>query len=113
MAILTFSLTKQQFLSGAKTVTRRTWAEKHIEMWQRLWDTERLVHDAWDKIPIAGGEPIGKFRLTVRPYREQLANMPVEDLIEEGGMCATIDEFCYLIGRSPNDVVTVVRFEKL
>ena len=113
MAILTFSLTTDEFLSGAKTVTRRDWAGEHLKRWQTFWDTERLVHDAWDRIPIAGGKPIGKLRLTARPYQERLAEMPVEDLQAEGGMCATLEDFCDLIGKSPDEVVTVIRFEKV
>jgi len=113
MAILTFSFTTNEFLEGMKTVTRRDWVKKHLEMWQRFWDTDRLVHDAWDKIPIAGGKPIGKIRLTARPYQERLADMPNEDLIAEGGMCMTLEDFYCLIGKSSEEIVSVVRFEKL
>jgi len=113
MAILTFTLTTKEFGSGRKSVTRRTWSARQLEMWQRLWDTDRHVHDAWDKIPIAGGRPIGRIRLTARPYRERLRDMPEADLAAEGGMCESLDEFCRLIGRSPEDYVTVVRFQKI
>jgi len=113
MAIITFSLTEEQFATGKKTVTRRDWSDRHRRMWQNLWDSGRLEHDAWDRIPIAGGRPIGRLRLTARPYVERLRDMPESDLYAEGGMCATIDGFCQLIGKLPDDYVTVIRFEKV
>ena len=63
MAILSFSITTNEFLSGNKTVTRRDWSEKQFSMWQRLWDNGKRIHDAWDNIPRAGGKFIGKFKL--------------------------------------------------
>ncbi len=113
MAILSFALTKEEFLSGRKTVTRRDWSDEHFRMWVRLWDTGRLVHDAWDNIPRAGGRKIGSLKLTARPYRERLAKMPRADLNAEGGMCSTLDDFYALIRKTPSDYVTVVRFQKL
>ena len=113
MAIISFALTTQEFLSGRKTVTRRAWDCKHFERWCRWWDEGKLVHQAWDKVPYAGGKRIGTFELTCRPYREMLANMPLSDLEAEGGMCKTREEFCKLIGMFPDDVVTVIRFKKV
>jgi hypothetical protein len=82
-------------------------------MWQNMWDTDRVIHQAWDRIPIAGGQPIGRLRLTARPYLERLREMPASDLLAEGGMCDSLREFCDLIGRCPDDYVTVIRFEKV
>lgn len=113
MAILSFSMTKQEFLSGNKTVTRRTWADSYHEMWERMWETNRLVHDAYDNIPRAGGRKIGQFELINKPYREKLSDMPVDDLIAEGGMCSSIEEFIEFIGKNPNDTVSVIRFIKV
>ena len=113
MAILSFSMTKNEFLKGNKTVTRRNWSDRHFRMWINLWEKSRYIHDAWDNIPIAGGSKIGEFRLTAKPYRERLADMPVEDLAAEGGMCSTLDDFYQLIGMSETDIVTAIRFEKL
>lgn len=113
MAILTFSYTAEEFKDGKKTVTRRTWADKHFRMWQNLWDANKLEHDAWDKIPIAGGKQIGQFRLTKRPYEEYLKDMPQEDLAAEGGMCESLEEYFNFIGQSPDTIVKVIRFEKL
>ncbi len=113
MAILSFSKTKEQFIAGEKTVTRRSWADSHFEMWVRLWDSKRLVHDAYDNIPRAGGRKIGKFRLTTRPYKERLADMPKTDLIAEGGICSSLEQFYELIGASSDDFVAVIRFARI
>lgn len=113
MAILSFGITKDEFLSGNKTVTRRDWAESHFRMWVQMWENDRHIHDAYDNVPRAGGTKIGEFRLTQRPYIEKLSDMPMDDLMDEGGMCSTLDEFYKLIGKSPQDYVTVLRFEKV
>jgi hypothetical protein len=113
MAIISFSLTKEEFLLGKKTVTRRDWSDEHFKMWVNLWDSGKIVHDAWDNIPRAGGKKIGKLILTKRPYKEQLAQMPITDLNAEGGMCSTLDEYYSLIGKSPHDYVAVIRFKKM
>ncbi|AFJ21461.1 hypothetical protein [Salisaeta icosahedral phage 1] len=113
MAIISFALTKDEFLSGQKTVTRRDWAASHMANWQRWYDEGRLIHDAYDKIPIAGGKPIGRFRLVERPYWEALADMPEDDLQAEGGMVDTLEEFYELIGFPPSHEVAVVRFERV
>ena len=110
MAILSFSLTKDEFLSGKKTVTRREWADTYHEMWERMWDTNRLIHDAYDNIPRAGGKKIGQIRLIHKPYKERLSDMPFDDLDAEGGMCSSHEEFYNLIGKSPEDIVSVIRF---
>ena len=113
MAILSFALTKDEFLAGKKTVTRRGWSDDHFKMWVRFWEAGRHVHDAWDNNPRAGGKKIGELILTTRPYKERLDKMPLSDLEAEGGMCSTLDEFYALIRKSPREYVTVVRFYKL
>ena len=113
MAILSFALTKREFLSGLKTVTRRAWSDHQFRMWVNMWESDRRVHDAWDNNPRAGGKRIGRLALTAKPYRERLGQMSEADLRAEGGMCSSLEEFCALIGKSPNDYVTVIRFEKL
>ena len=113
MAILSFSMTKNEFLADKKTVTRRNWADAHFSMWVRMWDTNRRVHDAYDNTPRVGGKKIGEIELTARPYKEKLADMPVEDLMAEGGMCKSLEEFCDLVGMRPQDKVTVIRFHRV
>ena len=113
MAFISFALTKDEFLSGNKTVTRRKWKASHYAMWQRFWDEGKTVHDAWDKVPFAGGQKIGKFELTCRPYHEYLFDMPEDDLVHEGGMVDTLEDFYNLIGAHPNEQVVVIRFKKV
>jgi len=110
--IIVFAKTTPAFLSGTKTVTRRYWTKKYFQRWLNAWDTGHLVHDAWDKSPRVGGKKIGQFQLTARPYLEQLADMPLNDLEAEGGMCKTIDEYISFIGKTPETVVAVIRFER-
>ncbi|HAA53560.1 MAG TPA: hypothetical protein DCE42_02325 [Myxococcales bacterium] len=112
--ILSFALTTEELLSGAKTVTRRDFAPTQLARWQAQYDKDPdKLHQAWDKVPFAGGQRIGEFRLTYRPYLERLRDMPVEDLEAEGGMVETIEEFAKLIGKNLDDEVTVIRFEKV
>lgn len=111
MAIITFSLTSDALLKGKKSVTRRDWKRSHMSNWQRWYDEGRRVHDAYDRIPIAGGRKIAEIRLIERPYWETLKNMPEEDLEAEGGMVDKLDRFYDLIGLPPSHEVAVVRFE--
>lgn len=113
MAILSFSLTTEEFLIGKKTVTRRDWADSYHEMWIRMWETNRLIHDAYDNIPRVGGTKIGQIKLIDKPYKEKLSDMPFEDLEAEGGMCSSLEEFYELIGKSPEDTVSVIRFQRI
>ena len=111
MAIISFALTTKELLSGDKTVTRRMWKRRQTERWQRFWDDGKFLHEAWDKVPFAGGVKIGEILLMQRPYIERLADMPVSDLVAEGGMCSTLDGFYKFIGLCPDDEVTVIRFK--
>ena len=113
MAIISYAKTVNEYIAGKKTCTRRNWSLRQTRLWQKFWDDGKLVHTAYDKLPRNGGKPIGQFRLTCRPYREQLHAMPEDDLIKEGGMCKTLGEFYVLIQMSSMEIVTVIRFEKL
>ena len=113
MAFISFALTTNEFMSGTKTVTRRKWKLSHYKNWQRYWDEGKKIHDAWDKVPFAGGKKIGQFELTCRPYHEYLSDMPESDLAAEGGMVDTLDEFYELIKAHPNEQVVVIRFRKV
>ena len=108
--IISFSLTTDALLSGQKTCTRRVWKPRTIASWQKAYDEGRLIHDAVDKHLYRGGKYIAKIELTCRPYQERLADMPEGDLIHEGGLWETREEFWALFD-GPEQVVTVVRFE--
>ena len=113
MAIISFSKTRAEFLSGKKTMTRRDWSCKQFNIWRGFWKHGNLIHDAYDNNPRNGGLKIGEFQLTCFPYREMLQDMTEDDLKAEGGMCKTIEEFCKFIGKTPETVVTVIRFKKI
>jgi hypothetical protein len=111
--IISFAYTEKEFMTELKTVTRRNWSAKYFNQWVKAWDEGRLIHDGWSKSPRAGGRFLSKFKLTNRPYLEKLKDMPPEDLVAEGGMCKTLDEFCQLVDGEPEDIMTVIRFVKI
>lgn len=113
MAIISFSKTVREYEAGIKSCTRRDWCDRHFSLWQKWYDEGKLIHSAWSKSPRNGGKKLGTFRLTARPYREKLSDMPASDLKAEGGMCATLDEFYELIGLPPEKEVGVIRFERI
>ena len=98
--------------NGTKDTTRRIWKPRTFEQWQRAWDDNRLHHTAVNKCLAYGGKIIGQISLKERPYLEKLADMPEADIVREGGMVATVDEFIdkYFDGNS-EQVVAVIRFD--
>lgn len=113
MAILSYAWTTPQFNDCIKTVTRRAWKVTNIARWQAWWDEGKLIHQAWDKVPFAGGEYLGDIKLTKRPYVQPLCDMPQLDLIREGGMCPTIPDFCELVGKRLDDELAVIHFVRV
>ncbi len=109
--ILSFTWTTETLLSGQKTCTRRLWSDRTAKSWVNAYKGDRLIHSAWDKIPLCrGAKKIADIRLTKCPYQEALADIPQSDLQAEGGLWSSKDEFINLFG-SPDLVVWVVRFE--
>lgn len=109
--ILSFGWTAQYLQH--KTVTRRTWAERTAKSWCKAWDEGRHIHQAWNKSTFAkGARKLCDIKLTARPYQEYLADMPESDVVAEGGMVETVQEFIdkYFNGNA-SQVVWVVRFE--
>lgn len=105
--IVSFALTEAEFLAGRKTVTRRRWKPAHADHWKA-----GTLHQAWSKVPYAkGARLLGTIRATHDAYLERLADMPLEDLAAEGGMCATVEEFIALIEGTPDEKLFVARFE--
>lgn len=98
--------------NGPKDTTRRIWKPRTLASWQKAWDEGRLEHTAVDKCLAYGGKRIGLIELTARPELESLYKMPPEDLIREGGMCTTVDEFvAAYFGGNAEQEVAVVRFK--
>lgn len=108
--IISFAWTTEALLAGRKTCTRRMWNDKYFALWQFAFDRGHLIHDAYDRSPRSGGHKIGEIRLTCRPYRERLADMPDSDVIAEGGLWKDKAEFMELFGGQDLQPV-VIRFE--
>jgi len=111
--IISFALTTEEFLAGIKTETRRNWTARTLRAWQNAWDQGRLEHLAADKGLYCGGKIIGRLRLTARPTLEPLSTMTAASLAAEGGMCATVPDFCRLVGQPASKEMAVVRFLKI
>ncbi|KYC42031.1 hypothetical protein WA1_18685 [Scytonema hofmannii PCC 7110] len=119
--IFSFSLTNKlseqlnkpnPLLTGAKTVTRRNWSEKHAQQIVCAYQKGNGTHQAWSNMPyVKGAYRMGFVSLTSVPVFEKLANMPEEDVLAEGGLWASKQEFIEFIKMTPNDFVWVVRFK--
>jgi len=109
--IISFAWTVDAVLDGRKTCTRRQWKERYSQQWVKAWRDGRLIHDAWDKLPRAGGQKVARIELTCEPYHQALRDMPPDDLVAEGGYWSSLEEFTELLGGDPDKVVTVVRFQ--
>jgi len=109
--ILSFAWTTDALLLGKKTCTRRLWSERTARAWVNAYNSDRLIHSAWNKMPLCrDAKKIADIRLTKSPYQERLTDMPQSDLEAEGGLWSSLEEFINLFG-SPDLVVWVVRFE--
>jgi hypothetical protein len=111
--IISFAWTTPQFLDGSKTVTRRDWSDRTFAQWCKAWDMRKLVHDAWDKCPRNGGKKVGSFELTARPYQERLGDFPEADLVAEGCLWASVEEYIDVQGSDPDKELVVIRLQKL
>ena len=99
---------------GPKDTTRRIWKPRTLASWQRAWDEGRLDHGAVDKCLAYGGKRIGWIELKERPILQRLADMPESDLVREGGMVQSVDEFIDRFFAGDRDLeVAVIRFKFL
>ena len=113
--ILSFVWTSAAYEAGKKTATRRLWQPQTFEKWVRAWEQGHVVHKAYSKIPLAGGQPLTPafFQLTEPPEKQALSVMTERDLILEGGLWSSLEEFWALFGGNPETVVAVIRFRPL
>jgi len=114
---ISFGLTAQYL--PQKTVTRRDWKEGYATKFAHAFDRavaagKKLRVPAIDKAYRVGGKQIGWLVLSHAPYKEVLKEMPRVDLVTEGGMCNTIEEFAtkYFKGDLEKEV-WVLRFKFL
>jgi len=109
---ISFGFTAQYL--NKKTVTRRDWTDRHATQFVRAFERavatgKKLRLPAIDKAYYAGGQQIGWLVLSHAPYKEALKDMPRVDLVAEGGMCATAQEFAtkYFKGNLDKEVWVV------
>lgn len=115
--ILSFAETTPALLAGAKTVTRREWADSHARKF-----TPGLMVQAWNKTPrVKGAKRVGTVRITQSPYREMSDLIPAGDFDGEGFRYMTEHGLTLFGGMTPDAVwnlwhaeprmLWVVRFE--
>ena len=111
---ISFSLTQEALLGGRKTVTRRKWSDRTVNSCISAFNRGMRVHQAWNQCSfVKGARPIGTIEFTRVPYLERLVDMPETDLIAEGGLWATKNEFIDLFGGDPQQMVLVIHFRLL
>lgn len=107
--ILSFSITTERaaamgvpdpLIAGIKVCTRRAkWTAPTIAYYQRAYE-EGLLIQAYSAMPFVtckNPRKMADIRLTRRPYLEALGDMPEEDLIAEGGLWKTREEFIHTV----------------
>lgn len=120
--ILSFSLTSKlarergipdPLYTHVKTVSRRSWSNKHAATWIKAYKEGRIVHDAWSNAPfVKGACKIGTFKLTCEPYLEYLQDMPESDVLLEGGFWETAQDYIREFSNGDdNQTVWVIRWE--
>lgn len=83
MLILSFGWTWPALVARAKSVTRREWGARQLDLHQRAFRRNEPVQ-AYDKVPHAKGQRIGLIQYTSEPHWETLGVMPFEDYEAEG-----------------------------
>ncbi|MGB7275929.1 MAG: hypothetical protein WBC69_21755 [Geitlerinemataceae cyanobacterium] len=108
---ISFGKTLDALLGGGKSVTRRKWedfyAQQFINRFKRGWKVQ-----AFDKDRRYGGQLVGWLKLTQKPYRERLGDMPDSDVAAEGFPELSKTEFLdRFFQGDASKVVWVIRFE--
>lgn len=75
---VSFAWTTKALFHG-KTVTRRHWNDN----WARRWEKGDYAV-AYDRNPMYGGSQVALIQLTEAPYKENTADIPDEDWVNEG-----------------------------
>jgi hypothetical protein len=95
-----------------KDTTRRIWSDRTFKAYLKAWDEGRYWHEAVDKQLCFKGKYIGRIKLIERPFKEAIAEMTSDELIREGGMVDTVDEFIDKYFKGDKSLVpVVVRFK--
>jgi hypothetical protein len=83
MLALSFGWTWPAFVARQKTVTRRLWKPRHLEMFRKAYRDKAYV-EGLDKVFHAGGKRIGTLLLIQEPRVENIRLMPDDDYQREG-----------------------------
>lgn len=124
MLYISFGWTSPALLAGAKTVTRRDWKPGHAARFRA-----GLLVNAYDRLPMYGGQIIGQVRLTADARIEPDSNAPDSDYEAEGfawtlahwdtvpasvrrelGFSATVGRAAFDRWRQMGGLSTVIRF---
>jgi hypothetical protein len=111
--ILSFGWTSQYLPpTGCKDTTRRLWSDRTFKTWCNAWESDRLWHDAVDKQLCFKGNYIGRIKLLEKPFKQPISEITPDELVREGNMVSTVDEFIdkYFEGDRTLEPV-VVRFQ--
>ena len=109
MRRISMAWTSGAFENRTKSVTRRKWCDKYAESWQ-VGEVFRAV----DKLRNSNAKILGYGKITRKPYREALRNMPDDHFEREGGTqyWASKEAFIEAMG-GPDAVYWVIEFEKI
>jgi plasmid maintenance system antidote protein VapI len=110
---ISFGFTAQYL--DQKTETRREWKDSHAKKFCKAFDRAESAGKAL-RVPAvskgyhAGGKQIGHCIITSRPVKSSLSSMGYGNLINEGGMCRTVEEFTskYFGGRDAAEVWVIL-----
>lgn len=98
--ILSFAETTPALLAGAKTVTRREWADSHARKF-----TVGMPVQAWDKTPrVKGAKRVGTVKITQSPFQQWSCQAPESDWDAEGFQYLTDNGLTLFKGQTPRQV---------
>lgn len=102
---MAFTRTCRQLLAGTKIVTRRNWKPSHAKKFKPGMQVK-----AWTAGPHRKGKPVAIIQVD-EVYQERLADMHTSELVPEGGLWSTVEEFiAHNFDGDAALVVTVLRF---
>jgi hypothetical protein len=82
---LSFAMTKDLLPpKGSKKETRRFMKPTQFQRWLNAYQNPNKIHDAYDMAPRNGGQKIGQFVLTDKPFWQPLSDMDVNAVAREG-----------------------------
>ena len=106
--IISMAWTSKAFLLGRKTVTRRFWSDDYAKRFHK-----GDIVDVYNKSPRNGGKKIGQLRITVKPYKEMLRDMPDEHFEREGGTMYWPNKYIFIEAMGVDfEVPWVIEFER-